>query len=300
MSVISGTTLVVSTRDRPPLLNTTVGTILAGERLPAELLVIDQSRESHRQLAAEPLVGGCQVRYRQVPPLGASAARNAGIEHARGDVIAFTDDDVLVPSGWFEALVGPLLDSHDRTLVTGPMLPTEPLAPGGFQLAIRTGMREALYVKPGNRDVLVTANMAAPRDVLRSVGPFDVRLGPGTKYSGGGEDNEFGLRVLRAGCQILYRPEAALFHRAWRPGSEYFSMRWRYGLGQGGFYGKLLAARDGYGVERLIRHLGYYGVRFPWRIVTQRRRAVGDLVFVCGLLFGTSRWLVCEGSRGSR
>jgi hypothetical protein len=74
-------------------------------------------------------------------------------------------------------------------------------------------------------------------------------------------------------------------------------MRWRYGLGQGGFYGKLLADHDRYGLERLFRHVGYYGIRFLWRIVTQRRRAIGDVVFVCGLLTGICRWLVFDRSR---
>jgi glycosyltransferase involved in cell wall biosynthesis len=281
------------------MLEQTVETIMAGARLPAELLVIDQSSERHQQLAAEPLRSGCQIRYRQMPPLGASAARNAGIAHATGEVVAFTDDDVSVTESWFGTLVAQVVQEDDRTVVTGPLLPTEPLAPGGFQLAIRPDAAEAVYVRPGPRDVLVTANMAARRATLQIVGPFDVRLGPGTDYPGGGEDNEFCLRVLRAGCPIHYVPAAAVYHRAWRPGSDYFAMRWRYGLGQGGFYGKLLAARDGYGVKRLIGHLGYYAVRFPWRLVTQRRRALGDLVFLSGVMWGVFRWLGREGSRGT-
>jgi GT2 family glycosyltransferase len=296
MKVIEGTTLVICTRDRPDLLDETLETIMAGDRLPAEILVIDQSRERHQQLAAEPLRSGCQIRYRQLPPLGLGAGRNAGIEHASGNVVAFTDDDVSVPSGWFGTLVERLLGTDKRTMVTGPLLPTEPLAPGGFQLAVRTDATGAVYLKPGPRDVLVAANMAAHRATFQMVGPFEVRLGPGTKYPGGGEDNEFCLRLLRAGCAIHYRPEAAVYHRAWRPGSDYFPMRWRYGLGQGGFYGKLLAARDRYGARRLMGHLGYYAIRFPWRIVTQRRRALGDIVFVCGLLSGTSQWLLQERS----
>jgi hypothetical protein len=43
--------------------------------------------------------------------------------------------------------------------------------------------------------------------------------------------------------------------------------------------------------------VGYYGIRFLWRIVTQRRRAIGDVVFVCGLLTGICRWLVFDRSR---
>jgi GT2 family glycosyltransferase len=295
MTAIPETTLVICTRDRLDLLDATVDSIMSGERLPAELLVIDQSRERNQRLAAEPGLNGCQIRYRQMPPLGLSAARNEAIEHATGEIIAFTDDDVSVQSGWFASLVAPLLEGDERKVVTGPLLPTEPLGPGGFQLALRTSGREALYVRPGGRDVLVAANMAGWRRTLQMVGPFDTRLGVGTKYPGA-EDNEFCLRLLRAGCQIHYRPEAAVYHRAWRPASDYFAIRWRYGLGQGGFYGKLLAARDWYGATRLVRHLGYYGIRFPWRIVTQRRRAFGDVVFVSGLLYAVCRWLICERS----
>jgi len=295
MTVIADTTLVICTRDRRHQLDATVAAVLSGDRLPAELLVIDQSREPHHELVTEPRHNGCQVRYRQMPALGLSAGRNAGIEHASGEVVAFTDDDVTVPGCWFNELVTPVLQGDGPTVITGPLLPTEPSADGGFQLAVRTGREAAIYVKPGPRDVLVSANMAAKRATLQMVGPFDVRLGTGSRYPAA-EDNDYCLRLLRAGCQIRYRPEAAVYHRAWRPGRDYFPMRWRYGVGQGAFYGKLLADGDRYGLERLIRHLGYYGIRFPWRIVTQRRRALGDVVFVCGLLCGLGRWLMSEGT----
>jgi hypothetical protein len=52
-----------------------------------------------------------------------------------------------------------------------------------------------------DRDPLITLNMGMHQEVVALAGGFDERLGPGTPYPAG-EDNDFGFRALEAGCTV--------------------------------------------------------------------------------------------------
>ena len=69
--------------------------------------------------------GGGRVRYVREPRPGLDWARNRAIAEARGDVIAFTDDDVAVDPGWIRALVAAFGSDETVAAVTGLVLPAE-------------------------------------------------------------------------------------------------------------------------------------------------------------------------------
>src|SRR5947209_14184450 len=100
MAVDPPTSVVVCSRGRPDLLADMVASVLAGATTPDELIVVDQSDEPHPMLASLEGTPECVVRYRHTAVIGASAARNAGIEIASHPVIALVDDDVLVAADW--------------------------------------------------------------------------------------------------------------------------------------------------------------------------------------------------------
>ena len=58
--------------------------------------------------------------------------------------------------------------------------------------------------------------------VFEQVGGFDARLGAGSRFPAA-DDNDLGFRLLKAGYEIVYAPEPVVYHRAWRPASEYLS-----------------------------------------------------------------------------
>ncbi len=131
--------------------------------------------------------------------------------------------------------------------------------------------------------------MAACRQILDAVGGFDERLGAGSGFPAA-DDNDLGFRLLKNGYEIVYVPEAVVYHRAWRPRSEYLSMRWRYGRGKGGFYAKHLASDVGYMSNRLVRDIGRRVMGFPRRVLRDARGAAGDVVYSAGVMRGVIQW----------
>src|SRR5262249_6990391 len=139
----------------------------------------------------------------------------------------------------------------ERAVVVGRVV-AGPTAPG-------RGIPPAILDEPEPREVRgrvdrdwIYPNLAFPRAALEAIGPYDERLGVGTSLPGG-EDNDGGYGLLRAGWRILYRPAPVVVHEAWRSTAERAALKRAYGLGQGGFYAKHLARGDPFIAWRLAR-----------------------------------------------
>ncbi|HEY7530693.1 MAG TPA: glycosyltransferase [Gemmatimonadota bacterium] len=287
--------LVVCTRDRPEMLAETLRSILDGDAVPAELIVVDQSRRSSRPSGLP--ARGCDVRWLTIDGVGLSRANNAGAAAARHDRLVFTHDDVRVAPGWLGALTGALQRAGERTVVTGRILAGEPEVAGGYAPTLRVQVEPAVYEGRIGYDVLKPLNMAMHRSTLAAVGGFDERLGPGTPFPGA-EDSDLGFRLLEAGYRIVYVPEAVLHHRAWRTGREYLPLRWRYGIAQGAFYAKHLRRSDLHVLKRAARDVQWRASQFPRRLRREGLRALGDPVFVVGNVVGAARWWWREAGPG--
>lgn len=287
--------LIICSRNREEMLRAAVASVLGGTDLPTEIVIVDQSdvpSEALSSLTAK----HCDIRYVWSESVGLSRAMNIAVAKARYELLAFTHDDVTVTPQWFRNLLGALVSSGSRTVVTGLVAPTAPETVGGFQTALKLDAARTEYAGRVDHDVLYPLNMAMSRQAFDEVGPFDERLGPGTPFPGA-EDSDFGYRLLSAGYRIVYTPDAALFHRAWRPRPAYIPLRWAYGVGRGGFYAKYVAQGDLHMFRRLCRDI----LAHLWSLVRitrhGRRHACGDAALACGVLFGAVRWLITVPSR---
>src|SRR5207237_9649383 len=103
-----------------------------------------------------------RVRYRSMNTSGASRARNLGIASTTGPIIAFTDDDCVVPSDWIDKIVAAFDEQRDGELMYGQVSPAYP-ENGGEQLtpALRIEKPERLDRANGFRVFGMTANFAA-------------------------------------------------------------------------------------------------------------------------------------------
>jgi GT2 family glycosyltransferase len=205
-------------------------------RYPAlELLVVDNAP---RNAATRELVTTRypQVRYVCEPRPGLSWARNRAIAEAQGEILAYTDDDVVVDAGWVAALAEVFAENPEVMAVTGLVVPYELETQaqlwfeehGGFGRGFE---RRWYHIAPGaDRKTAghhgagkfgTGANMAFRRSLFQRIGVFDPALGAGTPTTGG-EDLEMFFRVLHEGYPLVYEPAALVRHRHRR---DYASLR---------------------------------------------------------------------------
>lgn len=285
------TSLIIPTRNRPTMVATAVGSVLGGDDVPAEIIVVDQSDVENPELRALRPPDGTEVRYLWRPGRGVSRARNTGIVAAKHEILGFTDDDVRVTAGWWGALVRALLAGGSKVVVVGAVRPGEPEVAGAFAPSVTEDVVARAFAGRVDEDPLLTGNMAIHRSAFDEVGPFDERLGPGSRFPGA-EDNDLGYRLLEAGFVIKFRPEAALIHRAWRDERAYLPIAWGYARGQGAFYAKHLSFRDRYTLGRMARVLRHRFGRLRHRSRRDRALAYRDVVWMLGCLAGAAEWLL--------
>jgi GT2 family glycosyltransferase len=280
------TTLLICSSGRSTMLAEVVEQILGGERVPSELIVVENAQGALSPLATL-RTDFCRYRYVPTSLSTLSEKRNLALMEATHDLIVICDDDVAVPSTWFGSLVDALLRAGTRTIVTGRVLAGEPEVAGGFAPSLHPSSQPAAYGRRSTlEDPLATFNCAFHRRVFDAVGEFDARMGPGTAYPSC-EDNDFGFRATELGFTLLFEPEALLYHRAWRPPGDFIRLRFRYGLGQGAFYAKHLGI-DGFIWRKMLAAWTRHARR---TLPVGYRTTVGELAWFAGFAVGLPHWL---------
>jgi GT2 family glycosyltransferase len=142
---------------------------------------------------------------------GPGAGRNRGSSLARGDVLAFTDDDCIPRPGWLAGLLAGVASGAD--LVQGRTVPDpdDPAAHGPWDRTLTIDGPTVLFE---------TCNIAYRRAWFERLGGFDE--GDSLTAPGGGrhfgEDVVLGGRLVAAGGITAFRDDAVVHHR-WLPGS---------------------------------------------------------------------------------
>lgn len=213
-----GISIIICTRNRKEHLAATLESLerlATADGLDYEILVIDNgSDDGTHELIHEFVTRDPQKRkYFFEQEKGLSRARNCGIRHARGEIIAFTDDDVVVDPDWLVALWNTFESKPNVVAVQGMILLQKEIG----QLPPWIDPDDLLFLPyyaphaaPCYSHTLVGANMTFRREAFKKYGLFDPRLGTGA--SGYGDDTEFGMRLEKAGEKIFYQPTALVFH----------------------------------------------------------------------------------------
>jgi succinoglycan biosynthesis protein ExoA len=202
--------IVVPTSNRAGLLRDSLETLLH-QRYPSgsyEVVVVDNGSRDDTSLLMRSVVGaagGPRVRFVSLATADANGARNSGIRAAHGDPICIVDDDVLIPPGWLAALVAAAGRSPDAGCLGGPVR----ALPDARRHRCAQHPTGGATFDEGAEERPVTevwgANMAVRRAWLDRVGPFREGLARAQEW-------EWEQRLLAAGGQIVYVPDAWLWH----------------------------------------------------------------------------------------
>lgn len=259
--------VIVATRDRPDMLARCVRSILAMDYPDFELVIVDSapSTSATRDLIDREFGDDPRVQYVHERQPGLARAHNAGLAGCTRELIAFTDDDVLVDRGWLNRIAEAFDAAPKVGAVTGAILPAEleteaqywTESHGGFLKGTQMRLFDLADNKPRSPLFPFTAgmmgsgaNMAFSREALEELGSFDPALGAGT-IARGGDDLDALFRTVRAGFTVVYTPDALVWHHHRRSADGMERQAHGYGTGLGAYLTKAMLDRPFAGL-RLI------------------------------------------------
>lgn len=171
-----------------------------------EIIYVDNTPEGkYKKTILEAQTGLPNIQYLHEPIPGKSKASNLAISMAQGDVVLFTDDDVLPGKSWVQSMSQPIINGDADVVNADIRIPKELKRPWMGPI------HKTIFMDRLGKDVLskvVTgANVAIKKDVLLAVRGFDPELGPGRL--GAGEDSLLGFQLQCLGCRFIVAGEEA-------------------------------------------------------------------------------------------
>jgi glycosyltransferase involved in cell wall biosynthesis len=226
--------VLLATRRRPGLLRDTLDSLAAArvEEIRWELLVVDNAADRDTQRVAQDAASRLPLRLIVEPARGKNRALNRALDEARGALVAFTDDDVVVHVNWLSELWRGALRWPDATMFGGRILPRWPAgvsAPDPHPFFLHA-YAVADFKHPEGRyssGYVYGPNMAIRRAVFEAGWRFDPTLGPdGTNDYVTGSETGLTVALEQAGHTAVYLPQALVEHQI-RP--EQLTPAWLYG-----------------------------------------------------------------------
>jgi len=242
--------IVIATRGRPDSVAETIEGMMRLCYPNYELIVVDNNDADQmdtEDVVRQAMVDHSKLVYVREPHRGLSRARNLGLDAAQGEIVAFTDDDVIPDPNWLYELLRGFSAGENVACVTGLVAPREMATRAQeimeldwsphhsfkrdlFDMDAHRPKGNLLY--PFSAGVFGGGgqNMTFRADVLRSLGGFDEALGLGTSAVGG-EDLDAFYRIVTAGYQLAYEPSALIYHSHYREYASLTTQLYNYGFG---------------------------------------------------------------------
>ncbi len=248
--------VIVPTHDRPERIQVCLQSLMALHYPQYEIIIVDNapSTSATADFIQQTYRDEPRVHYLREDHPGASRARNCGMMAARGEILAFTDDDVVIDSFWLIELVRAFCIADDVECVTGLVLPLELDTPAQFWLeewgGFCKGFTRRVFDMAENHPKTplhpytagqfgTGASMAFRAAFLRSIGGFDLALGPATPARGA-EDLAAFFQVVTRRYKLVYEPAAVIYHPHYRDYMVLRKQMYRNGIGLTAFLTKIL------------------------------------------------------------
>ncbi len=202
--------IIIATRDRSEMLESCLRHVVEQDYPHYEIVIVDNSVDNLTASVVSKFPISSYIRENPNTD-NLSFLRNIGIDHSRGEILAFLDDDSIVQTGWLSNIIrafadqtvggvtGRVIDDtwpEDNSPVIGRLSPREDM----------TGTFNNHYPDIVDVDYLFGCNMTFRREALEQVGGFDTWM----HYAR--EDQEMSLRVKKAGYRLIFHPGVVVQH----------------------------------------------------------------------------------------
>jgi GT2 family glycosyltransferase len=217
--------VIVVCRDAGDVLGRCLEHLLAQDYPAVEIIVVDDASGDDTVAVAQAKASDGQLTVVRSPRhRGCPNARNIGVRHANGAIIAFIDADGFATPSWLSELVRMFAsDPEIGAVASAVFYDDNPLVLNGAGGTVnRQGWAADLAMNESYEVAQIAAEalypmgcgMAIRREALVRVGPFDDRM---LNYY---DDVDYGIRVWRAGYRVAVAADAWVEHGAMRGNSE--------------------------------------------------------------------------------
>lgn len=186
-----------------------------------EVIIVDNNSTDNTQSYVKRYLDKFkQFRCVTEPLQGLSHARNRGWQEARGEYVAFIDDDAKASPNWLELIVNAFNKVYPQpAAVGGEIRPFYDVPPPDWfttDFELRSWGNEAKFLEPPvSMFGFSGSNMSFPKQVLARYGGFNVNLGMRGTAIGMGEEADLFFRMYRSHAPLWYDPIICVYH--WTP-----------------------------------------------------------------------------------
>ena len=269
--------VIITTFNRPTALAHSLAALARSDypRGNFEVIVVDDGGSKPLDAIVAGFGEAVTVRLIRQVNSGPAKGRNQGVDAARNEFLAFTDDDCEPQPGWLAALARRLQHSPE-SLIGGRTVNGLKENPYSAASQCIVEMVYAYYNRdPEHSLFFATNNLAVRADLFRDCGGFDETF----RIS---EDREFCNRWQYRGLTLVYEPEAVVEHYHPLTLGAFWRQHFGYGRGAARFHHTCAARKSGH----LRDHFGFYAaLPHSWRIATQglERSQLARIVPLLGL-----------------
>lgn len=188
------------------------------------MIVVDDGSELPLETVVAPFRKQINLALLKQTNAGPAAARNTGAKHAKGDFLAFTDDDCTPASDWLKVLAKYLEDTPN-CLVGGRTINrlTDNIFSATSQLIVDIVYRH-YNANPQQVCFFASNNMVIPAQKLNELGGFNTRFRTS-------EDRELCDRWLYHGYRMIYAQDAVIYHAQQLNLRSFCKQHFNYGRG---------------------------------------------------------------------
>ena len=211
---------IICTHNRDTYLGAAIDSLLTQDYAHYEVIVVDNASTDTTKAVVEARLPHERLSYIYETTLGLSVARNAGAVAAKGDILAYLDDDAEATVGWLAALAE-IYQVNDKVAIAGGKVtllwPPDTHPPAWLSIGMSGNL--GLY-DLGDELFPITEPGLTPRGLnysirkafLDQIGGFDPNLGRVGKNLLSNEELYMTQQALQLGWQVMYSPKALVAH----------------------------------------------------------------------------------------